>query len=64
MGTRENISMTALSYSVADTRLQPSRQSEAPHQAGQERRDLDRLSCHYFLANTVRLQLHALAYGW
>src|SRR5260370_27400268 len=23
-----------------------------------------RLSCHYFLANTVRLQLHALAYGW
>src|SRR5260370_40737612 len=36
-----NISMTTLSYSVAGTRLQPSRQGEAPHQAGQERRDLD-----------------------
>jgi len=33
--------MTTLSYSVAGTRLQPSRQGEAPHQAGQERRDLD-----------------------
>src|SRR5260370_14660824 len=41
VSTKENVNMTTLSYSVAGTRLQPSRQGEPPHQAGQERRDLD-----------------------
>src|SRR5258708_30586940 len=41
MGTRENISITTLTYSTASMRLQPSRHAVAAHQGGQERRDLE-----------------------
>ena len=48
---------------AGDRLLQSARHGGAVHQGRQERDQLDRLSCHGFRNNEVRLQLHALAYN-